>query len=281
MSSGTIFDIKEFAVYDGPGIRLTVFFKGCPIKCNWCHNPEGQNPHPELMVNKASCISCGQCKEACTQEKCIACGKCITCCPLNLRKICGYTLTAEELTEYINDKSDYYAKYGGGVTFSGGEPLMQPQFLTDTLSLLKDIHTAVETSGYADNRIFTSVAEMVDYVIMDVKLIDSKLHLKYTGVDNRIILENLESLCKGNTKFVVRIPVIPGVNDNASTYRSVAKLIKDAPMLEQIELLPYHKTAGAKYEMINRKYEPIFDVNRPVFINQDIFSQYGIRSAVL
>jgi len=97
MSSGTIFDIKEFAVYDGPGIRLTVFFKGCPIKCNWCHNPEGQNPHPELMVNKASCISCGQCKEACTQEKCIACGKCITCCPLNLRKICGYTLTAEEL----------------------------------------------------------------------------------------------------------------------------------------------------------------------------------------
>jgi len=281
MSTGLIFDIKEFAVYDGPGIRQTIFLKGCPLRCSWCHNPEGQKMCPELMVSKASCISCGRCKEVCDNEKCITCGKCIHQCPLNLRKICGQHISAEELAGYIKEKGGYYAAYGGGVTFSGGEPLMQPEFLLETLYLLAGIHKAIETSGYANNETFRSVISMTDYVMMDIKLVDSHLHMKYTGVDNAIILENLASLCSGNKKFSVRIPVIPGVNDNESNFCDVAELIKNAPMLERVELLPYHKTAGAKYEMVNRNYDPMFDVNRPVFISQKIFSQYGIRSVVL
>ncbi len=281
MSTGIIFDIKEFAIYDGPGIRQTVFLKGCPLRCSWCHNPEGQKMCPELMVSKASCLACGRCKNVCDNDKCITCGKCIPQCPLNLRKICGEYVTAENLAGYIREKSNYYASYGGGVTFSGGEPLMQPEFLLETLSLLNGIHKAIETSGYADSETFKSVVRLTDYVMMDVKLVDSGLHIKYTGVDNAKILENLAYLCRGNIKFAVRIPVIPGVNDSESDFCAVAELIKDAPMLERVELLPYHKTAGAKYEMIGREYNPMFDVNRPVFISQDIFSQYGIRSVIL
>mgnify|MGYP001038971794 CR=1 FL=1 len=281
MRTGVIFDIKEFSIYDGPGIRQTVFLKGCPLQCSWCHNPEGQKMCPELMVSKTSCISCGRCKKVCDNDKCVACGKCVPQCPLNLRKICGKYITSEDVAEYIMKNSDYYSSYGGGVTFSGGEPLMQAEFLSEILSHLADIHTAIETSAYADSETFKSIVRQIDHVMIDVKLVDSELHIKYTGVDNIRILENLAFLCSGDKKFTVRIPVIPGVNDSESNFCAVAELIKDAPLLERVELLPYHKTAGAKYEMVNRKFNPMFDVNRQVSISQGIFSQYGIRSVIL
>lgn len=278
---GTIFDIKEFAIFDGPGIRQTVFLKGCPLHCSWCHNPEGQHTKPELMVSNASCLNCGACVAACKQESCIACGACIPVCPLHLRQISGRVLSAETLAEEILKNSDYYARYGGGVTFSGGEPLMQAPFLMDTLDRIPQLHRAIETSGYTDSETFREVVKRLEYVIMDIKLMDPALHRKYIGVDNTRILENAAYLCSQEKPFVIRIPMIPGVNDFDDNYRQTAAFLQGAKALEKVELLPYHKTAGAKYAMVGREYTPDFDPEQPIHIGKEIFENYGIRSDVL
>ena len=148
MAAGVIFDLKQLAVFDGPGIRQTVFLKGCPLRCRWCHNPEGLSPHPQLMVG-ASCTHCGRCRAVCRHESCVACGECVPVCPLRLRHIAGETVTAEELAERLRRDSAYYAACGGGVTFSGGEPLMQGEFLLEVLEQIPEMHTCIETSGYA------------------------------------------------------------------------------------------------------------------------------------
>lgn len=281
MRTGIIFDIKEFAVFDGPGMRQTVFFKGCPLRCNWCHNPEGLEAKPQLMVSTASCLHCGKCAEVCThKDGCIACGACVPVCPLRLRRIAGERLTSQELADRIRRDSGYYAKYGGGVTFSGGEPLMQADFLIEVLQELSDVHRAIETSGFCAGEKFREAANL-DYVMMDIKLFDGEAHRRYTGVDNRQILENARFLCEGDTPFVIRIPVIPGVNDSEENFRSTARFLAGAPALEKVELLPYHRTAGAKYKMVGRAYRPMFDVEQKVWISQQIFEEYGIRSEVL
>lgn len=281
MEKGIIFDIKEFAVFDGPGIRQTVFFKGCPLRCNWCHNPEGLRAEPEQMVSTASCIHCGKCKTVCERDECNLCGKCIPVCPLNLRRIVGEVLTSEELAVRIRQNSDYYARYGGGVTFSGGEPLMQAEFLNEVLGKIPDLHTAIETSGYCKTEMFEQVIEKLDYVMMDLKIFDDELHKKHTGVSNQLILHNAKVLCRKKIPFAIRIPLIPGVNDNEKNFRRTAEWIKDAGALQKVELLPYHKTAGAKYSMLNREYAPIFDTERNVWAGQTVFEEYGIRSEVL
>lgn len=280
--TGVIFDIKEFAVYDGPGIRQTVFMKGCPLRCNWCHNPEGLSAQPQLMVSAASCTHCGACAAVCQHpDGCVACGQCISVCPLRLRRIAGERLSPQQLADRILENDDYYAAQGGGVTFSGGEPLMQAAFLQQTLDLLPHTHKAIETSGYADADVFNAVVKRLDYVMMDVKLVDDALHQRYTGVSNQKILRNLKSLCQGTLPFVVRIPVIPGVNDSVQNFEATARLIAGAPALQKAELLPYHKTAGAKYEMVGKAYQPLFHTEQPVAIHQEIFSRYQIRSEVL
>lgn len=282
MRTGIIFDIKEFAVFDGPGMRQTVFFKGCPLRCNWRHNPEGLEAKPQLMVSTASCLHCGKCTEVCThKEGCIACGACVPVCPLRLRRIAGERLTSQELADRIRRDSGYYAKYGGGVTFSGGEPLMQADFLIEVLQELSDVHRAIETSGFCAGEKFREAAANLDYVMMDIKLFDGEAHRRYTGVDNRQILENARFLCEGDTPFVIRIPVIPGVNDSEENFRSTARFLAGAPALEKVELLPYHRTAGAKYKMVGRAYRPMFDAEQKVWISQQIFEEYGIRSEVL
>lgn len=281
MKSGIIFDIKEFALHDGPGLRQTVFLKGCPLRCNWCHNPEGLSINPELMVSKVSCIACGRCEEVCEKENCDACGACIEICPLRLRKIVGDRITSDELVSAIRKDSDYYASYGGGVTFSGGEPLMQAEFLSETLEKLPDVHKAIETSGYAEETVFKQVIAQIDCVLIDLKIFDDDLHKKHTGVSNQKILKNIRYLCEGEKAFVVRIPLIPGVNDDEKNLRATAEYLKTAPALERIEFLPYHRTAGAKYKMINKKYKPHFDVEQTLSPNTAIFDEYGIRSCVL
>lgn len=278
---GIVFDIKEFAVFDGPGIRQTVFLKGCPLRCSWCHNPEGLCKAPQLMVSTASCIKCGKCKEVCVNETCISCGACIPVCPLHLRRIAGTEMSSTELADRIKENSEYYSNYGGGVTFSGGEPLMQAEFLVEVLEQLEGIHCAIETSGYCQKELFQKVLEQLDFVMMDIKLMNREKHKFYTGVFNDRILENVSVLCSGDTPFVIRIPVIPGVNDNEENYEETARFLEGAKALQKVELLPYHKTAGAKYTMLGKEYKPVFDPEQKIWISQKIFSEHGIRSEVL
>lgn len=281
IKTGVVFDLKEFAVYDGPGIRQTVFLKGCPLHCSWCHNPEGLSMCPEIMVSHASCTQCGQCKKVCKHEKCIGCGECVAVCPLHIRRIAGSVMTSQELEKEIRKNSDYYARYGGGVTFSGGEPLLQAPFLIEVLDRIQDLHCAIETSGYAKPEIFQAVVSRLDYIIMDIKIFDREKHMKYVGVDNTWILENAKYLCEGDKPFVIRIPMIPGVNDDDMNYEQTARWIAGAKALQKVELLPYHKTAGAKYSMVGREYAPDFDPEQTINVGKEIFEKYGIRSEVL
>lgn len=281
MNRGTIFDLKEFAIYDGPGVRQTVFLKGCPLRCNWCHNPEGLSCRPQLMVSAATCVYCGRCEAICGREKCVACGKCVSACPLGLRRIVGTELTSAELAMTIEKNSAYYSSIGGGVTFSGGEPLMQSDFLEEVLELLPSLHRAIETSGFAPPDVFERIVQRLDYVIMDIKIFDSELHREHIGAGNGVILENARQLCRGQTPFVIRIPLIPGVNDNEKNFRQTAGLIAGAPMLQKVELLPYHATAGAKYAMLGMEYSPRFRPEQEPVIPKEIFNEYGIRSEIL
>ena len=279
---GTIFDIKQFAVFDGPGIRTTVFLKGCPLRCEWCHNPEGLSFSPQLMVSKSACIHCGRCSAVCpTPSNCTACGQCIRACPLGLRKISGKKIEAAVLAEKLLKDRDYLEKQGGGVTFSGGEPAAQGEFLLECLDLLRPMHKAIETSGYCEPDLFREIIARLDYVIMDIKHTDDTLHRRYTKVSNKKILYNLEQLKKSGKPFRVRIPVIPGVNDTEENYRKTAELLADAENLETVELLPYHQTAGAKYEMVGIDYLPSFDQAALPSLNTAVFADYHVPCKVI
>ncbi|MEG0963669.1 MAG: glycyl-radical enzyme activating protein [Lachnospiraceae bacterium] len=275
---GVIFDIKQFAVFDGPGIRTTVFLKGCPLRCMWCHNPEGLSREPQLMVSKNGCLSCGRCQDACKHpNNCIHCGNCVSVCPMHLRKICGEIITSENLVGQLLKDLEYLQEQGGGVTFSGGEPTGQPDFLLECLKNLKPMHRAIETCGYCNPIIFREILDNLDYIIIDLKLIDNEKHKYYTGVSNQIILQNLKQIEKSGKMFRVRIPVIPGVNDTEENYRQTANLLKGIENLEMVELLPYHKTAGAKYSMVNLTYRPEFDINQVANTSTSAFKEMGIQ----
>ena len=281
MSSGTIFDIEEFAIYDGPGIRTVVFLKGCPLSCNWCQNPEGISPLPEMMVSAASCKKCGKCKKACTNKVCNLCGKCINVCPLHLRRICGSNVEAGILSKELLSKKSFLEQNSGGITFSGGEPLLQNDFLFEIATLLKPLHLAIETCGYAHSSIFNEAISVFDYIMFDSKLSDPLKHKYYTGVDNKLILKNLQSLCMAATPFSVRIPLIPGVNDDEEHMSFIAELIQNAPALQRVELLPYQTTAGAKYSMLGKSYLPKFDIHVQPQLHTEILEKFNIRWVVL
>ncbi len=281
MSKGTIFNIEEFAVHDGPGIRKLVFFKGCPLSCSWCHNPEGLSYCKELMISHAACIKCNRCKEICTNEVCIACGKCVEVCPLRLRKIAGREYEAQELAEILLKGKEVLTDSGGGITISGGEPLSQPEFLFDLIDLIKPVHIAIETSGYAEPEIFRKMVSVTDLVMMDIKHTDNLIHKQFTGVSNELILANLGFLCQSDTPFIIRIPLIPGVNDTISNFEQTAVLIKDSKNLVGVELLTYHQTAPAKYQMLGKEFIPGFDTEKKVNIWSDVFEKHNIKVSKL
>lgn len=260
---GVVFDIKEFAVFDGPGIRTTVFMKGCPLRCQWCHNPEGLSPQPQLMVSKAACTGCGACKAVCpSPERCTACGKCIAACRGGFRKIVGQYWSADDLASRLLKDRDVYALDGGGVTFSGGEPLMQWRFVEEVIERLDGVHTAIETSGFASDSVFCAAMDRCDLIMLDWKVSDPDKHRRYTGVDQEPIRRHAEMLARGNTPFILRMPIIPGVNDEPSHFEEAARLVAGSASLLRVELLPYQPAAGAKYEMVGMQYAPPCDETR-------------------
>lgn len=251
MSKGIIFNIEEFAVHDGPGIRKLVFFKGCPLHCTWCHNPEGISFEKELMVSKS------------------------------IRRIAGDEYEAKDLANILLKGKDVLIGSGGGITISGGEPLAQPEFLFDLIDHLKPLNIAIETSGFSNSTVFKKMIEKVDLVFMDIKHTDPDTHKKYTGVSNNQILNNLKILCDAETPFYIRIPLIPGVNDTKVNMENTALLLKDAKKLLGVELLPYHKTAPAKYEMVNRTFNPGFDTDKEVNFWTEPFIANNIKVKIL
>lgn len=275
--TGVVFDIKEFAVFDGPGIRTTVFMKGCPMRCAWCHNPEGLSPKPHLMVSRAACTRCGACASVCPHPGgCVACGACVSSCRGGYRKIVGQSWEAANLAARLQKDADVYALSGGGVTFSGGEPLMQWPFVRAVLDRLHGVHTAVETSGFAPDFVFDEALARFDLIMMDWKVSDPAVHKRYTGVDQDVILRHARMLCAGDTPFILRMPIIPNVNDNQAHFETAAALVKGAKALVRIDVLPYQRAAGAKYEMVSMRYAPDFDEERPPQFFTHVFEKEGI-----
>lgn len=263
-NKGMIFDIVRCSYVDGPGIRTTVFFKGCNLKCEWCHNPESQSPEKQIMFFKNKCTGCGKCREVCPNnlKKCNFCGECELYCPNDARKICGKEMTVDEVfSEILRDKA-FYENSGGGVTFSGGECMLQINFLKEVLEKCRkeNIHTAVDSAGNVPWEYFTEITPYTDLFLYDIKLADSEKHKKYTGADNRKILKNLELLLDANMQVIIRIPVIGGVNDNAAEMTAIKELVSRLGSCKT-ELLPYHAMGKHKYTALGKGEPSGFEVS--------------------
>ncbi len=250
--TGRIFDVKEFSVHDGPGARITFFLKGCPLRCLWCHNPEGQSLQKELMTRHALCEGCGQCIRPRESEAFRRYGKDPAACPKGLITESGTDLSPKDVLDRVLPLKEMLSLADGGVTFSGGEPLLQWEFFCESADLLRanGIHVALETCGYASSDVFQTALEHVDYVMMDLKLIDPQKHLAATGVCNDLILQNAQILKRGTVPFLFRTPLIPGYTDDPENLKQIQTFVEGAAW----EQLPYNPLAGAKYPMLNRIY---------------------------
>ena len=271
MKKGILFDIRRYAIHDGPGIRTTVFFKGCPLRCWWCHNPEGQNSDPELVYKKSRCTLCGECAKSCRQEaislgtqyisldrrSCVVCDNCSRACPSEALLIAGKRMSDNDVLEEIEKDRAFYEESGGGVTFSGGEPLLQPDFLNALLTECKErgIHTIVDTCGFARYEIIDRIRDKVDLFLYDIKTMDTRMHRKLTGASNEQILMNLKKLAKNGSSIVIRFPIIPGINDCDENVERTAKFIGSLPNIQQVNLLPYHRAGIEKYKSLGKPYK--------------------------
>jgi len=268
---GLVFDIKRYAINDGPGIRLTIFLKGCPLSCRWCHNPESISPKIQKMYAKAKCIGCGECVKICPFEACeltpegietefdicSACGLCAEVCPAKATEMSGRYESVADLLEVIKNERPFFDQSDGGVTFSGGEPLLYPEFLIDILDACGElqIHRTVDTSGLAPIQKLLEVAERTDLFLYDLKLMDSKTHKQWTGAGNRQILQNLQTLAESGAEIQIRIPLIKGVNTDRKNIEASAKFIAGLPgPRKDIKLLPYHDVAGGKFARLGQQY---------------------------
>lgn len=278
MTTGIIFDIKKFSIRDGPGIRTTVFLKGCPLSCWWCHNPEGQTPQQELILRPDRCIACGACVEVCdqtaialeqdvivtTRERCTACGACVEVCYAGARELVGREVSVSDVMAEVERDLPFYDRSGGGVTFSGGEPLFQPAFLRDLLQTCKArrLHTALDTCGFAAWEVLDGLREYVDLFLYDLKLMDEARHRAYTGVSNEPVRRNLLTLSQEGHRIILRVPVIPGINDDEENVRQIATLAAGLPSLERVDLLPYHRIGRDKYRRLGKDC-PMPEVDPP------------------
>ncbi len=280
--NGVVFDIEEFAVFDGPGIRCAVFLKGCPLRCAWCHNPEGLDAAPCRAVTRSLCARCGACDAVCPSPgRCAACGRCVDACPKGAVRIIGETMTPERVAARVGANAALLLANGGGVTFTGGEPMLQADFLLETRALLPGLHACVETSGYAPDETFRRVARAMDLVILDIKHTDPALHLRYTGVPNEQILRNALWLKASGIPFRARVPLIPDVNDTRENLAATAALLAGAKNLEKVELLRYNRAAGAKYAMLGLAYRPDFPEDKEPNAMTEPFTTLGMEATVL
>ncbi len=270
MVTGIIFDIKKFSIHDGPGIRTTVFFKGCPLRCTWCHNPESQSLARERMFRASRCIRCGGCLATCSQgaiswngslpvtndQKCTLCGDCVGTCFAEAREIVGPEMSVAQVMVEVERDVAFYDQSGGGVTFSGGEPLTQPDFLLALLQACQEqeIHTVLDTCGYATWEMLDRVRGYVDLFLYDLKVMDDARHRQFTGVSNERILGNLRALAERGHEIILRMPVIPEVNDDEESVRQIGQFVASLPHVRRVDLLPYHHTAADKYERLERAY---------------------------
>ncbi len=288
---GVIFDIQRFSVHDGPGIRTTVFLKGCPLRCCWCHNPESQRMQPDLAFERDRCIRCGACVAACSKQvhaivdgtrtlrrdQCEGCGGCVDACPTNALVLKGQTMTVEEVLREVLRDAHLYHKSGGGVTLSGGEPLMQPAFTHSLLQRAQThgLHTVIETCGHAPWKMMKMIAAVTDLVIFDVKHMDATQHKRLTGVSNKRILQNLRKLREGNHEVLVRLPLIPDINDSTDNLQASADFLRQLG-IERVEVIPYHEFAATKYELLGHTY-PLHD-RKPYTAEQVVEKQQTLAA---
>ena len=267
---GTVLDIKRYAIHDGPGIRTTVFLKGCRLSCKWCHNPESQRERPEILYYVDRCTLCGACVSACEhgaigvmgdrltldQSLCVGCGACVRVCPNGARELAGRAMSVEQVVSEVVKDTLFYEESGGGVTLSGGEPLMQAEFTRDIAVRYHelDIHTSLDTSGYAPEKELMKVAGTIDLFLYDIKVVDDAIHLAHTGVSNRGILRNLRMLDEMRKRIWIRFPLVPGVNDDEQSLSDLIDLIGSLRAVEAVQVLPYHRAGEGKYRRLGREY---------------------------
>lgn len=290
-----LFNIQRYSLHDGPGIRTTIFLKGCPLKCWWCHNPEGISFKQELIVHHKKCIGCGGCAEVCAynaispgrlinfvdRKRCVLCLKCAEECPAAAIEPAGTKMTAEQVFHEVVKDKVFFDQSGGGVTISGGEPLFQPEFLYILLQKLKKagINSAVDTAGYARWSDLALVSPLTDLFLYDLKLMNSRLSRKYTGRSNKLVLRNLKKLAQIHGNIQIRIPLLPGINDDRENIDSIGRYIRDLG-LRRVSIHPYHYTGFAKYEKIGCSYKlPQMEAPMPEAIVRvkDCLEQYGLN----
>jgi pyruvate formate lyase activating enzyme len=298
---GIVFNIQRFSLQDGPGIRTTVFLKGCPLRCLWCSNPESQNFKPEIMHRDTLCTKCGLCVNVCPEEaisvddkgvsidrkKCTNCGDCISVCTPGVLKILGETMSAGEVFREIRKDEDFYWTSGGGVTASGGEPLVQPDFVAALFKLCRDngIDTCIETSGCASTEALEKVLPYTSLVLYDIKLGKPESHRKWTGRSNEEVLHNLRIAVASGTPVIMRVPLIPGINDSDEELNEIAHIAMDSlKEPKKVDLLPYHRFGVGKYQQLDREYEltELATLKEPQTQRfKELFESFGLECEVV
>lgn len=297
--TATIFNIQKFSVHDGPGIRTTVFMKGCPLRCRWCSNAESMNPQPELGIIRSICNLCGDCMEVCPKhaitienkdiqidrQKCDACGECVKVCSQEALTVYGRFVNVDDVMKEVRKDKAFYSGSEGGVTVSGGEPLRQWEFVREILKQCKNenIGTCLDTCGSVPDENLRHVLPYADNILYDLKVFDSEAHKEFTGVSNEQIKKNAETDVESDANILFRIPLIEGVNSSLDNIRETAGFIASLGAGQSVELLPYHILGVGKYTTLDREY-PGTDFKTPseknIQIIKDIFHQYGVNCAV-
>ena len=300
MQQGLIFDIKRYSINDGPGIRVTIFLKGCPLNCQWCHNPESISSKIQKLFTASKCIGCEECCRVCPVQACrltpdgivtdnslcTLCGKCAEVCPTLATEMSGCYRSVDELLEIIEKERPFIDQSGGGVTFSGGEPLLYPDFLIEILDACgkRGIHRAVDTSGFVKAETLLDVAKHTDLFLYDLKMVDAEKHKLYTGVDNQLILENLKLLAKSGAKIQIRIPLIGGVNDDTASVEAAAAFVAAlSGEIKPVSLLPFHDVAKGKDAKLNQERD-LSGLSEPTVDDLErvigIFASHGLDASV-